>query len=496
MVFSSIVFLFLFLPLFLGLYFLLPRAWRNVVLLGASVVFYFWGEGWLLWILALSTAIDYTAGLLIAGCPPWRRPEPLDPDGPRSAGQRLALTLSIVTNLGLLAAFKYFNFGVDNYNWLVGSFGLSRLALFSVPTVVLPLGISFFTFQSMSYTIDVYRGRVTATSSLLRFATYVTMFPQLVAGPIVRYLDVAEELEHRETTASGFSRGIERFVVGLAKKVLIANTVAQLADGVFELPPEQLTTAAAWLGVLAYTLQIYFDFSGYSDMAIGLGLMLGFHFPENFRWPYISRSIQEFWRRWHISLSTWFRDYLYIPLGGSRGGTFSTYRNLVLVFLLCGLWHGASWNFVIWGVFHGFFLVVERAGLAAWLERVPRFVRHGYVLLAVMVGWVFFRADTLPEALAFLRAMGGFADAPAALPLAMLVRGDVVVALVLGVVGSMPLVPWLRDRWHRLRDRAAAPGRADLGVQAGATVALFVLFGLIALRLSASAYNPFIYFRF
>jgi alginate O-acetyltransferase complex protein AlgI len=364
--------------------------------------------------------------------------------------------------------------------------------------VLLPIGISFFTFHAISYVVDVYRRDATAQKSPVHAALYLLLFPQLIAGPIIRYRDLADQLARRMVTLEDFAEGVRRFVVGLAKKVLVANVVAGPADKIFGMPLAELTPAHAWLGVVCYTIQIYFDFSGYSDMAIGLGRMFGFRFPENFRWPYIASSIQEFWRRWHISLSTWFRDYLYVPLGGSRVSTARTYANLVTVFFLCGLWHGASWNFVIWGLYHGVFLVAERVvngpasrmGQRRAAERQSNTVRaiatHAYAVLVVMVGWVFFRADTLPGAIAFLQAMAGHgAHAPTPYTVSYYLTPELWLALGAGVIGSMPWVPALarrsEDRWPASLASVAA-------------IALLLVASIM--QMAARTYNPFIYFRF
>src|SRR6185436_9027443 len=311
-------------------------------------------------------------------------------------------------NLASLAFFKYAGFLAANLNALLGATGLGAVP---VPAVVLPIGISFFTFHAISYVVDVYRRDAVAQKGPVEAALYLLLFPQLIAGPIIRYRDIAAQLTARVVDLDGFATGVRRFVVGLGKKMLIANIVAVPADRLFALPAGELTAAHAWLAASCYTLQIYFDFSGYSDMAIGLAQLFGFRFKENFNYPYVSQSIQEFWRRWHISLSAWFRDYLYVPLGGNRVAPGRVYLNLVTVFFLCGLWHGASWTFVVWGLYHGAFLVLERLGLAAWLGRMPRALRHVYALLVVMVGWVFFRAESLSAAAGLLQAMAGFSPA-------------------------------------------------------------------------------------
>jgi alginate O-acetyltransferase complex protein AlgI len=503
MVFSSITFLFLFLPLVLavvhaielpGRLGICPRLCRqlaNLFLLLSSLLFYAWGETVLIWVMLLTASIDYGCGMAIAG---GFRPGPIEPlcvGGSRTALQKAAVWASVVSNLALLGFFKYFGFGLENYNRLVAAAGLDALQWHTTLKIALPLGISFYTFQSMSYTIDVYRGHVRATRNPIDFVCYVTLFPQLVAGPIVRYVDVARELVERAVTAADFARGVTRFTLGLGKKVLIANTVASLADRIFSLPADQLHFKEAWLGVIAYTLQIYFDFSGYSDMAIGMGRMLGFHFPENFCHPYAARSIQDFWRRWHISLSTWFRDYLYIPLGGSRGTPAQTYRNLLLVFLLCGLWHGAGWTFIAWGLWHGMFLVLERLGLGRQLERRWGVVGHAYALVVVMFGWVLFRAENLAQAGTFFRAMCGFGTTLG--HTSGLLTNDTKLALVLGLVLAMPLAA----AWQRLAGQRTLQGPAlELALQVVRTVGTSAVFILAAMWLASGTYNPFIYFRF
>lgn len=400
MVFASSLFLFLFLPITLiGYFSLRSTSLRNLFLLVMSLIFYAWGEPVYVLLMIVSIIINYTAGLLIHIY--HHKQTPLITKG-------MILTVCIIINLGLLLYFKYANFLINNLNTL-----LQLLALPSInyPLVALPIGISFFTFQALSYVIDVYRKETDVQLNPINCALYVSLFPQLIAGPIVRYHDVAQQIVSRTITSHQFSLGIQRFIFGLAKKVILANTLGEVADKIFEIPGPDLTTGLAWLGITCYTLQIYFDFAGYSDMAIGLGRMFGFEFLENFNYPYVSQSIREFWRRWHISLSTWFRDYLYIPLGGNRGSWLQTYFNLWIVFFLCGLWHGASWNFVIWGALHGAYLVVERLGWQNHLNRLWRPLQHGYTLLLVMIGWVFFRADSLGHALQYLASMAGFTQA-------------------------------------------------------------------------------------
>jgi alginate O-acetyltransferase complex protein AlgI len=377
----------------------------------------------------------------------------------------------------------------------------------AVPRVLLPIGISFFTFHAISYVVDVHRRDATAQKSPVHAALYLLLFPQLIAGPIIRYRDIADQLARRLVTVDDFGYGVRRFIIGLAKKVLVANVVAGPADRIFAMPVAELSTGHAWLGLTCYTLQIYFDFSGYSDMAIGLGRMFGFRFPENFRWPYIAESVQEFWRRWHISLSTWFRDYLYIPLGGNRVSPARRYRNLVTVFFLCGLWHGASWNFVIWGLWHGTFLVIERLlatktrrhehdQSSSWLRDFVAIQwplwRHVYTMLVVMIGWVFFRADTLPGAVAFLRTMAGLsAAAPTIYTLRWYLTPELWLTLAAGVIGSTPWVVAVARRLAR-----AEPPPFDWPVSLVSATALTALLVASIVSIAARTYNPFIYFRF
>ncbi len=486
MVFSSVFFLFVFLPVVISGHLFMPARFRNFFLLAASLLFYFWGEDWLVVIVVGSAAINYTCGIMIADARGFGSPTPVTADRPHRAREKAVLAISILVNLGLLVYFKYADFVISDI--FVGLFGAGGSFFHQWKKVLLPLGISFYTFQAMSYVIDVYRGNTAATLSFIDFACYVTCFPQLVAGPIVRYRDIADQLVHRVVTSEGFSEGISRFVIGLSKKVIVANTVAKTADAVFALPPGNLDALHVQLGVLCYTLQIYFDFSGYSDMAIGLGRMLGFRYLENFNYPYIASSVQDFWRRWHISLSTWFRDYLYIPLGGNRGSRTRTYLNLWTVFILCGLWHGAGWNFLAWGAYHGFFLVLERAGLKRLLERMPGIFRHVYTLAAVMTGWILFRADTLPQAWSMTKIAFGFgASIPGAASIRAVLGNDVLVAIGLGILFSMPVTAYIT--------RAAAFVRSPKIHWARCVVWTFLLL-LCSMRLANDVYNPFIYFRF
>lgn len=485
MVFSSVAFLFLFLPVVLLLFHAANPRLRFPVLLASSLVFYAYGENYLIWVMLATTLIDYACGRMIAG----PLPGPLEPGSPRSVSQRAWLAVSVVSNLGLLCYFKYFNFFVDSAAEALAAAGLRTPALEGTARIVLPLGISFYTFQSMSYTIDVYRGHVAATRSLLVFSTFVTMFPQLVAGPIVRYADIEGQLSRPQETIGRFAEGVRRFVGGLAKKVLIANPLGQVADRIFALDDPSIGATVAWAGIAAYTLQIYFDFSGYSCMAIGLGKMFGFDFPENFRHPYAARSIRDFWHRWHITLSTWFRDYLYIPLGGSRGGEWRTWRNLLIVFLACGLWHGASWTFVAWGLFHGLFLGLERTRFGAAVGSLPRPLQSSYVMLVVMAGWVLFRSESIAGAIRFLGRMAQAGPA-AGRSVLEFVTPEAAIAMAAGAVLSAPVVPWLRGR---LDGRAGVPRVAG---ELAWMAALAVLFSASVAGLLSGSYNPFIYFRF
>jgi alginate O-acetyltransferase complex protein AlgI len=472
-VFASPLFLFAFLPLALALYYATPTRARNFTLLCLSLLFYGWGEREWVVVMLASVAFNWLSAIAV------------DALAGRSL-QRKVLGLVIALNLGALGYFKYADFALETLANLSGK-PLDPLKQH------LPLGISFFTFHAISYVVDVYRGLSRALKNPLDTALYIALFPQLIAGPIIRYHYIEEQLKRRGAGLEDIERGIVRFVIGLAKKVLIANVVARAADQIFALPSEQLSLGVAWLGALAYALQIYFDFSGYSDMAIGLGRMFGFRFPENFDHPYAARSITEFWRRWHISLSSWFRDYLYIPLGGNRAGSVRTYLNLVTVFLLCGLWHGASWTFVLWGGLHGVFLVLERAGLGARLAALPGVVQRSYALLIVLLGWVLFRATDLPQAAHFVRVMfGGSALSISGYPLALFATPAVLLAGALGIVLSAPLPA----RLTRAFDTHAPEGLPPTLTRTLALVVTLALFCLSAASLATHTYNPFIYFRF
>ncbi|MCA8979011.1 MAG: MBOAT family protein [Planctomycetes bacterium] len=487
MVFSTPVFLFLFLPLCLAIYFAVPWRWRNVALLVASLIFYAWGEPKAVAVMLVSIAANYAFGLRI---------ERLRGAGASEGKLRRVVALSVATNLGLLVAFKYSNWIWAQAQALLVGVGVEAAAGWELREIPLPVGISFFTFQAMSYVIDVYRRQGEVQRKPVDFALYVALFPQLIAGPIVRYRDVARQIAQRSVARADFAEGIRRLLIGLGKKVLIADVVAATADQIFNnVPQDQLNAPVAWLATVCYTLQIYFDFSGYSDMAIGLSRMFGFHLLENFRWPYVSRSITEFWRRWHISLSSWYRDYLYIPLGGNRLGAGRTYLNLLVVFFLCGLWHGASWSFVVWGLFHGAFLILERAGLSRLLQRLPTLLRRAYLLLAVMVGWVFFRVETLSGALTHLEAMFGFGSQAGLQHVNLYLDRELALAMALGLLGSTPWVAALWSWRERLDARGASRG-LRLSYDLTESVALLLVLVLVAIQVSAERYSPFIYFRF
>jgi alginate O-acetyltransferase complex protein AlgI len=479
-VFSSVAFIFYFLPVFLVGYY--ASGWRAGALLVGSAAFYVWGEGPYIALLAGLIALNYAGSLMIAGA--------------RSDRLRLAWLIAlVVADFAVLGWFKYAGFVAGSLNQVLPGDPLPAIE------TTLPLGISFFTFQLVSYVVDVRRGTVQVERDPIRFAAYILMFPHLIAGPIVRYADIRDEMHADRRKAGHIGLGVQYFIVGLAMKVLVANTVAGLADHAFGLNGESLTATTAWLGAWAYALQIYFDFCGYSYMAIGLAFMLGFTFPKNFDYPYIAQSVTEFWRRWHISLSSWFRDYVYIPLGGNRGGTVKTVRNLLIVFFLTGLWHGAAWQFIVWGLFHGAFLMLERFGLGALLARAPRVVRHAYLLLVVTVGWVFFRAENLRAALGYLKAMfdpSGFA-APD-LPLTLLLNAQTLTALVAGTAFAAPLLPWLMTRLRAPRADAPSPvlaSRLDTrAVHALPVVLLAAGFVVSIAVLVGSSLNPFLYFRF
>lgn len=472
MVFSSTIFLFIFLPFVLAINFLLKKQYRNVFLLLASLLFYAWGEGLLVLLMLFSISLNYISGIGIELF--------LTKDKKYS---KIVLGFAVAGNLALLFYYKYANFIVETLQ------EIGFYTSYKHTDILLPIGISFFTFQGISYLVDVYRGEVEVQRNLLHLGLYISFFPQLIAGPIVRYHDIDQQIKKRKINATLFSEGVIRFIRGLAKKVLIANNAAFFADEVFSVSPLDLSIGSAWLGIICYTIQIYFDFSGYSDMAIGLGKMMGFSFKENFNYPYIANSIQDFWRRWHISLSTWFRDYLYIPLGGSRNGQLMTYRNLFIVFFVTGLWHGASWNFIFWGLFHGFFLILERAKIfntSLW----PSIFRHLYVLLVVVLGWVFFRALTMTDAFIYIGSLIGLNNGQNNIAFVYL-NNYTITMLILALVFSTPIRAKITSLKFFSINRLLQGAHIILRYSF-----YLVIFLLSVIELAQSNYNPFIYFRF
>lgn len=464
MVFSSMVFLCIFLPVVFLLHLLLPgiRA-KNGMLLLASLVFYAYGEPVYVILMIASAFVNYLSALLI---------------GKKPAGKKAVMAVNVILNLGVLVLFKYTGFLAESVNTILGT-------AIPVPSIRLPIGISFFTFQAMSYVIDVYRGVTGAQKNFGKVLLYISFFPQLIAGPIVKYHDIAQEIENRTQTVDGVTDGIRRFIAGLSKKVLISNTVGLVADTLFAADVSGLNAAAAWIGAVSYMLQIYFDFSGYSDMAIGLGEMFGFHFKENFNYPYISGSIREFWRRWHMSLSGWFQEYLYIPLGGSRKGKIRTVINKFIVFLCTGIWHGANVTFLFWGLYHGCFLMLEEIVPAIREQggKVKSFFQHIYTLLVVLIGFVFFRADSMHQGAAWIKTMfTGFGSNTAAMSLALEQLTPLyLVTAAVGIVACCPVKMLVKK------------GRAYETVTAAGSLVLLLL---CMLSLASGTYNPFIYFRF
>ncbi|MFD3272333.1 MBOAT family protein [Paenibacillus dendritiformis] len=469
MVFSSIVFLFTFLPAALLLYHASPRRGKNAALLLISLLFYAWGEPVYIVLLLFSAVTDYANGLLI------------ERFRGRTGLQRLTLIFSLAVNVGVLCFFKYADFLIQSLN---GAFGTS-IAPLDLP---LPIGISFYTFQTMSYTIDVYRGRCKAQRSFIDFAAFVSMFPQLVAGPIVRYDEVEKQLTGRSITLEQFGYGVRRFIIGLGKKVLLANNIGMLWD-MSRSGIDDLTTAGAWMGIIAFAFQIYFDFSGYSDMAIGLGSMLGFRFPENFNYPYISASASEFWRRWHMTLGSWFRDYVYFPLGGSRTTKPRLLLNLFVVWFLTGLWHGASWNFVLWGLYFGLLIGVEKLFLGSWLERLWRPLRHAYLIAAALFGWVLFGLEDIASIANYMRTMLGLGDSLLLNGTDMYNLRNYGLLLVILVISATPLAARVTALLQRRTSLQAAVSVADYALLAGMLLASTAY-------LIDGTYNPFLYFRF
>ena len=474
MLFSSVFFVSVFLPAVLLLYYLCPSGKRNYVLLLASYFFYAWGDSEFLWIMFLSILINYT-GALALSC------------SSRQAPRKLLLALFVVLDLLPLLYFKYFNFTLTN---LSACFGFD----YTLRKIILPLGISFYTFQGLSYLVDVYRKDVAAQKDPLKLALYITFFPQLIAGPILKYHEVERQIEKRQETVDHFIYGIRRFTLGLGKKVIIANSLGYVADQIFATPVDMIGTSTAWGGAVAYSLQLFYDFSGYSDMAIGLGAMFGFRFPENFNYPYLSLSISEFWRRWHISLSTWFKEYLYIPLGGNRVSKLRNLANLLIVFAATGFWHGAEWTFIVWGLFHGFFILFEKVTgfnkpCGAFLSRL---LHRLYLLFVVLIAWVIFRSETLHDLFLFLRNMFSMLETDPLHPLSFYFTKWTLLILAVAVVLATGVFRDLNDRTLRFEPDSNAQKLAFALFNA---FCLFVLF-LSLVLLAGKSYNPFIYFRF
>ncbi len=466
MVFSSTIFLCVYLPLVLLGYYICPKKGRNLFLLIVSLVFYAWGEPKYVFLMIFSILVNYIFGRL------------MDKNRGRQKRMKLMLVLSVVIDLGLLSVFKYTDFIITNVNAIFGS-------SFDLLNIALPIGISFYTFQAMSYTIDVYRDDVRVQKNLIDFGMYITMFPQLIAGPIVRYADVQDQLAERSVTTADFSEGIMRFVVGLGKKVLLANQMGAVWSEIYALGGD-VSALMAWTGAIAYTFQIYFDFSGYSDMAIGLGRMFGFKFPENFRYPYQSVSITDFWRRWHITLSTWFKEYLYIPLGGNRCGLARQALNLLIVWSLTGFWHGAGWNFVMWGLYYFVILFIEKLFLLKALDKLPKLFRHVYALLLIVIGWVIFASDDVSVLLPYLGSMFGANGAVGGMDVYTLFTKAVL--LIICCVASTELPKRLF-----LSATGAMNEKAAFTIKSVMTIALLALSMIL---LIGDSYNPFLYFRF
>lgn len=467
MVFSGLTFLLLFLPAVLLVYFIVPKRFKNAVLFLFSLLFYAWGEPVYVVLMLFSTVLDFSCGKVV--------------DRYRGTPKaKIGLLVSVFVNLGLLCLFKYTDFFITTINSITGT----AIPLLNLP---LPIGISFYTFQTMSYTIDVYRGDAKVQNNIISFGAYVSLFPQLIAGPIVRYQTIADQINDRTHSFDKFGDGVKRFAVGLAKKVLLANNIGLLWSAVSKTDISQLSVVSAWLGAIAFAFQIYFDFSGYSDMAIGLGKIFGFDFLENFNYPYISKSVTEFWRRWHISMGTWFRDYVYIPLGGNRKRFAVQIRNIAVVWLLTGFWHGASWNYVLWGVFYGILLIIEKLFLLKYLNKVPSFIGHIYAVICILIGWVFFAFEDISQGLDYLKVMFGGASAFVTNE-TMYQMISYLPLLLICLVASTPVGKILYGKLKKLKNSTLTSLVSISGMLA-VTV-------LSTAYLISGSYNPFLYFRF
>lgn len=480
MVFSTSIFIYLFLPVTLIIYYLMPKKGKNLIILLSGLLFYSWGEPIYVIVMLISTMIDYFAGLIMNHF-----------EG-RKVPRRICLIVSIVMNLGLLGIFKYSGFIAENINAIAGTqiIDISNMNFFGIeylPMNMLPIGISFFTFQSMSYTIDLYLGNVKVQKNPISFAAFVTLFPQIVAGPIVRYDDVAKELDDRSITIDLIYDGIIKFIIGLSKKVLIANSIGALWTSIKATDIANVSVVSSWLGILAFTFQIYFDFSGYSDMAIGLGKMMGFNFPKNFDYPYLSKNISEFWRRWHITLGAWFKSYVYFPLGGSRKGMPRTVFNLAVVWFLTGVWHGASWNFILWGTLYGVVIILEKLFLGKLLDKIPDIFGHIYTMLLVILGWVLFDTADLPTAGAYIAKMFGFGGGAFIDSTALYQIATYGITFIICIIGCTNL--------PKLAVEALKKKSAVL-VNYGGIAVITGMFIICAAYLVDQTYNPFLYFNF
>ena len=480
MVFSTSIFIYLFLPITLIIYYLAPKKGKNLIILLSGLLFYSWGEPIYVIVMLISTMIDYFAGLIMNHF-----------EG-RKIPRRICLIVSIVMNLGLLGIFKYSGFIAENINAIAGTqiIDINNMNFFGIeylPMNMLPIGISFFTFQSMSYTIDLYLGNVKVQKNPISFAAFVTLFPQIVAGPIVRYDDVAKELDDRSITIDLIYDGIIKFIIGLSKKVLIANSIGALWTSVKATDIANVSVVSSWLGILAFTFQIYFDFSGYSDMAVGLGKMMGFNFPKNFDYPYLSKSISEFWRRWHITLGAWFKSYVYIPLGGNRKGMARTIFNLAVTWFLTGVWHGASWNFILWGTLYGVVIILEKLFLGKLLDKIPDIFGHIYTMLLVILGWVLFDTADLPTAGAYIAKMFGFGGGAFIDSTAMYQIATYGITFIICIIGCTNL--------PKLAVEALKKKSAVL-VNYGGIAVITGMFIICAAYLVDQTYNPFLYFNF
>ena len=465
MLFSSMIFLWVFLPILLGLYFIAKDKYRNIILLIFSIIFYSWGEPKYVVLMLLSILTNYIYGLLI---------------DKYNSKKKIILICAIITNLGLLGYFKYFNFFALNVNRLF------NFEAIPVQDIALPIGISFYTFQIISYLIDLYRQEIKVQKNILNLALYISFFPQLIAGPIIKYHDIDKQISNRTVTLNKFAAGIRRFVYGLAKKVIVANSMGEIADYIYALNLDSINTPLIWVAAICYMIQIYYDFSGYSDMAIGLGKMFGFDINENFNLPYMSKSITEFWRRWHISLSTWFKEYLYIPLGGNRKGALRTYINLSIVFLATGLWHGAAWNFVAWGVYNGVFMLIERFKLKEILDKNKfKFINHIYLLFVVLIGWVLFRAPSLTYAIEYIKIMFSFDFSFVNIDADMIFNMKNLIIFIFAILFSGMIQEVVRKYNIKFEK-----------IKVCENFVMLFLFLICIMMLISNTYNPFIYFRF